>query len=56
MIIANDVTAEGAGFAGDSNIVTIFHKDNSARKLPLLSKHETAKQILMEIVLKLGAD
>ncbi|MCM3110203.1 bifunctional phosphopantothenoylcysteine decarboxylase/phosphopantothenate--cysteine ligase CoaBC [Lederbergia lenta] len=56
MIIANDVTAQGAGFAGDTNIVTMFHKDNSVKELPLLTKHETAKQILTEIVLKLGDD
>lgn len=56
MIVANDVTAEGAGFAGDTNIVTIFHKDQTIKKLPLLSKHDTAKEILKEIVLKLGDD
>ncbi|MBS4207675.1 bifunctional phosphopantothenoylcysteine decarboxylase/phosphopantothenate--cysteine ligase CoaBC [Bacillus sp. FJAT-50079] len=56
MIVANDVTAKGAGFAGDTNIVTIFHKDDTIKELPLLSKHETAKEILMEVVRKLGAD
>jgi phosphopantothenoylcysteine decarboxylase / phosphopantothenate---cysteine ligase len=49
MIIANNVTVEGAGFAGDTNIVTIFRRDGSKRDLPLLSKAETAKEILREI-------
>ncbi|MBS4177175.1 bifunctional phosphopantothenoylcysteine decarboxylase/phosphopantothenate--cysteine ligase CoaBC [Lederbergia citrea] len=56
MIVANDVTAKGAGFGVDTNIVTIFHKDQSVKKLPLLSKHDAAKEILAEIVHKLGDD
>ena len=31
MIIANDVSAEGAGFGVDTNIVTIYHKDQSKK-------------------------
>ncbi|WP_421384516.1 bifunctional phosphopantothenoylcysteine decarboxylase/phosphopantothenate--cysteine ligase CoaBC [Bacillus salacetis] len=49
MIIANNITMEGAGFAGDTNIVTLFKKDNTKKELPLLSKAETAKEILHEI-------
>ncbi|RST60809.1 bifunctional phosphopantothenoylcysteine decarboxylase/phosphopantothenate--cysteine ligase CoaBC [Siminovitchia terrae] len=56
MIVANNVTKEGAGFAGDTNIVTIFHKDLSSTPLPLLSKKETARRILLEISEKLGDD
>lgn len=56
MIVANNVAAEGAGFAGDTNIVTIFHKDKSSVQLPLLSKQETARRILKEISEKLGSD
>lgn len=56
MIVANNVAAEGAGFAGDTNIVTIFHKDLSSVSLPLLSKQETARRILLEISEKLGDD
>jgi phosphopantothenoylcysteine decarboxylase / phosphopantothenate---cysteine ligase len=51
MIIANNITVEGAGFAGDTNIVTLFRKDETQRQLPLLSKSETAKEILHEIQL-----
>lgn len=53
MIVANNVMEEGAGFAGDTNIVTIFHKDFSSVSLPLLSKKETARRILYEISEKL---
>lgn len=56
MIVANNVTTAGAGFAGDTNIVTIFHKDLSSIPLPLLSKQETAKRILLEISEKMGDD
>jgi phosphopantothenoylcysteine decarboxylase / phosphopantothenate---cysteine ligase len=49
MIIANNITLDGAGFAGDTNIVTLFRKDDTKRELPLLSKAETAKEILQEI-------
>ncbi|MEC2305245.1 MULTISPECIES: bifunctional phosphopantothenoylcysteine decarboxylase/phosphopantothenate--cysteine ligase CoaBC [Heyndrickxia] len=49
IIVANDVSREGAGFAGDTNIVTIFKRDGSKRELPLLSKHEAAREILREI-------
>ncbi|MCJ8006213.1 bifunctional phosphopantothenoylcysteine decarboxylase/phosphopantothenate--cysteine ligase CoaBC [Lederbergia wuyishanensis] len=56
MIVGNNILEAGAGFSGDTNIVTIFHKDHSVKKLPLLSKHETANEILGEIILKMGDD
>ncbi|MFS0643545.1 bifunctional phosphopantothenoylcysteine decarboxylase/phosphopantothenate--cysteine ligase CoaBC [Siminovitchia sp. 179-K 8D1 HS] len=54
MIVANNVTLKGAGFEGDTNIVTIYHKDGTAKELPLMSKTDTAKEILREAALKLG--
>ena len=48
-IVANDVTAEGAGFDGDTNIVTLLGKGGEEISLPLLTKREVAEQIL-EIV------
>jgi phosphopantothenoylcysteine decarboxylase/phosphopantothenate--cysteine ligase len=48
-IVANDVTAEGAGFDVDTNIVTLLGKDGEEISLPLLTKREVAEQIL-EIV------
>ncbi|MEK5267348.1 MULTISPECIES: bifunctional phosphopantothenoylcysteine decarboxylase/phosphopantothenate--cysteine ligase CoaBC [unclassified Heyndrickxia] len=56
MIVANDVSREGAGFAGDTNIVTIFKRDGSKRELPLLSKHEAAREILREICREIEKD
>jgi phosphopantothenoylcysteine decarboxylase/phosphopantothenate--cysteine ligase len=49
MIVANNVSEEGAGFAGDTNIVTIFKRDGSSISLPLLPKKKVAEEILKEI-------
>ncbi len=45
-IVANDVTAEGAGFEGNTNIVTLLGKDGQEIALPLLTKREVAERIL----------
>lgn len=49
MIVANNVVQEGAGFGTDTNIVTIFKRDGTAKRLPLLPKSEVAKEILREV-------
>ena len=49
MIVANNVKVEGAGFGTDTNVVTIFTKDNEIR-LDKLSKLEVAEKIFNEIV------
>jgi phosphopantothenoylcysteine decarboxylase/phosphopantothenate--cysteine ligase len=49
MIVANDVTQEGAGFDGDTNIVTLFLRDGRAISLPKMSKLEVANRILDQI-------
>ena len=46
MIVANDVTQEGAGFDGDTNIVTLFLRDGREIPLPKLAKFEVANRIL----------
>jgi phosphopantothenoylcysteine decarboxylase/phosphopantothenate--cysteine ligase len=46
MIVANDVTQEGAGFDGDTNIVTLFVRDGRELPLPKLTKLEVANRIL----------
>jgi phosphopantothenoylcysteine decarboxylase/phosphopantothenate--cysteine ligase len=46
MIVANNVTQEGAGFGVDTNILTIYTKQGERQELPLLSKQEAAKEIL----------
>ena len=55
LIVANDVTAEGAGFDGDTNIVTLFARDGRDLPLPKMSKREVAERILDEIVRLLSA-
>ena len=44
LIVANDVTAEGAGFGVDTNIVTLITKDG-ADPLPKMSKKDVADHI-----------
>lgn len=53
MIIANNITEAGAGFASDTNIVTIYKRDGKKVQLPMLSKHDVAQQLLKEIKLQL---
>ena len=48
--MANDVTAEGAGFDHDTNIVTLFARDGRDLALPRMSKAEVAQRILDEVV------
>ena len=55
LIVANDVGAEGAGFDGDTNIVTLFSRDGRDRPLPQLSKAEVAQCILDEALRLRGA-
>jgi phosphopantothenoylcysteine decarboxylase/phosphopantothenate--cysteine ligase len=50
LIVANDVTQEGAGFGVDTNIVTIYGIDGLAENHPKLSKDEVADLILDRIV------
>ena len=50
LIVANDVTAEGAGFDHDTNIVTLIARDGRDLALPRMSKREVAQHILDEVV------
>jgi phosphopantothenoylcysteine decarboxylase/phosphopantothenate--cysteine ligase len=46
LIAANDVTAPQAGFATDTNLVTLIAADGTVEELPLLPKYEVAQRIL----------
>jgi phosphopantothenoylcysteine decarboxylase/phosphopantothenate--cysteine ligase len=46
LIVANDVTQEGAGFGVDTNIVTLIGADGECVEHPKLSKDEVADLIL----------
>ena len=50
LIVANDVTAEGAGFDVDTNVVTLFARDGRDLPLPKMTKREVAHRILDEVV------
>lgn len=50
-IAANDVSAEGAGFDGDTNIVTLLGANGQEIALPLLTKREVAERILDTVAL-----
>lgn len=54
LIVANDVTAPGAGFEVETNRVTIFDA-YSAEQLPLLSKRAVAERILDRLDAHAGA-
>lgn len=46
MIVANDVTEEGAGFGTDTNRVAFLRRDGSVEKLPLMTKLAIARRIV----------
>jgi phosphopantothenoylcysteine decarboxylase/phosphopantothenate--cysteine ligase len=50
LIVANDVSAEGAGFDHDTNIVTLFSRDGRDLALPRMTKTEVAQRILDEVI------
>ncbi len=49
MIAANNLKVAGAGFQGDTNVLTLITKDEEIA-LPLMSKEEAADQILDKII------
>jgi phosphopantothenoylcysteine decarboxylase/phosphopantothenate--cysteine ligase len=50
MIVANNLKQQGAGFATDTNVVTLITKDET-KELPLMSKEEVADAILDAIMM-----
>ena len=49
MVVANDVTMQGAGFDSDTNIVTIAKRDGFLKSYPVMPKSRVADIILDEI-------
>lgn len=45
LIVANDVTAAGAGFEHDTNSVVIMHADGTEREVPLADKRVIARSV-----------
>ncbi len=52
LVVGNDVAAEGAGFEGDTNAVTIVTA-GGARQLPLASKQAIAAAVMDEVAARL---
>jgi phosphopantothenoylcysteine decarboxylase/phosphopantothenate--cysteine ligase len=53
LMVANDISKEGAGFGTDTNIVTLIDSSGQIKELPLMSKYDVANAILNEITGKL---
>lgn len=53
LIVANDVSKEGAGFGTDTNIVTFIDSNGHINELPLMSKYDVANAILDKAIEKL---
>jgi len=50
LIVANDVSLPGAGFAVDTNIVKVIDRSGKVEELPLMDKEELANRILDRIL------
>ena len=49
MIVANDLTQEGAGFQTDTNIIKILDRKGGLEELPIMDKKDVANHILNRI-------
>ncbi|MGH9469503.1 MAG: phosphopantothenoylcysteine decarboxylase, partial [Terriglobia bacterium] len=50
LLVANDVTREGAGFDSDTNIATLLFPDGRTEELQKMNKFDVANRVLDEIV------
>jgi len=50
MIVANDVTLQGAGFNSDTNIVKFLFPDGEVRELEQMTKAEVAEELLNTVL------
>lgn len=49
LIVANDVTADGAGFDHDTNVITLHFRDGSEKAFPRMPKIDAAHRILDQL-------
>jgi phosphopantothenoylcysteine decarboxylase/phosphopantothenate--cysteine ligase len=54
LIVANDITASDAGFAADTNRVTLLDAGGEVKELPLMTKAEVAEAVLDRVAQLLG--
>lgn len=50
VIVANNLKVEGAGFAGDTNVVTLLYRDGTVEPLELMEKDSVADILLERLV------
>ena len=50
LIVANDVSAQNAGFSVDTNKVILLWKNGTSEELPLMGKYEVAEQIFERLL------
>ena len=55
-IVANDVTAEGAGFSVATNIASIIHRGGNVENFPKMSKADLAEKIIERVADLLADD
>ncbi|WP_308634485.1 bifunctional phosphopantothenoylcysteine decarboxylase/phosphopantothenate--cysteine ligase CoaBC [Paenibacillus silvisoli] len=55
LVVANDVSEEGAGFNVDTNIVRVFGEEGLLEALPMLRKREVADRLIGLIVERMSA-
>ena len=46
LIVGNDVSQEGAGFGGDTNVVRFYDHNGLVQALPIQSKRDVARKLL----------
>ncbi|MDP4126652.1 MAG: bifunctional phosphopantothenoylcysteine decarboxylase/phosphopantothenate--cysteine ligase CoaBC [Bacillota bacterium] len=56
LLVANDVTKQGAGFGSLTNIVSFLFPDGRKIDFPQMSKHEVAQHLIREIANLLGVE
>jgi phosphopantothenoylcysteine decarboxylase/phosphopantothenate--cysteine ligase len=49
LLVVNDVTAEGAGFEAETNVVTLIGRDGATDAWPRMSKRQVAERLLDRI-------
>ncbi|KGX93221.1 phosphopantothenoylcysteine decarboxylase [Pontibacillus halophilus JSM 076056 = DSM 19796] len=55
-IVVNDISAEGAGFKGDTNVVTYLNRNGKQEAYPLLTKDDVARRLLLSIATDLKGE
>ena len=50
LIVANNISREGAGFGNDTNIVNIINSEGKETELPLMPKSEIGHKILDVVI------